>query len=319
MAESRRSFLKTSVVTVAAASVGACAPDADRDPGARGVGAGTRGFVPALRAVALLLVAAAALAEPLAGQWNRGWRSRWVPPRQPDEAAQRGGFTFCRLQYTRVRSEWLGTGWNTDYPDGDHNLPFRLSQLTAADIARDSLDNPFHAVVTATDAGMYACPFLFASDVGTIGFSEVEVVRLRDYLLKGGFLWADDFWGEFAWHNWTREMARVLPEYPIVEVPLDHVLFHTLYSVDSIPQIPSIQYWRQSGRTGTSERGSESATPTLHGIMDETGRLLVIMTHNTDIADGWEREGEDDQFFYLFSPNAYAVGINVVIYVMTHE
>ena len=269
------------------------------------------------------LLAAAVLAtllnvppEPLAAQW--GGRTRWAPPRKPSEAPEHGEFTFCRLQYRPVRREWLGTGWDTDYPDGDRNLPLRLSQLTRADIARDGRGDPFHAVVEATDADLYACPFLFASDVGTVGLSEIEVVRLRDYLLKGGFLWADDFWGEYAWQNWAIEMDKLLPGYAIVEVPPDHVLFHTLYSVDSIPQVPSIQYWRRSGRMGTSERGAESATPTLHGIMDESGRLMVIMTHNTDIADGWEREGEDDEFFYRFSPNAYAVGINVIIYMLTH-
>ena len=263
-----------------------------------------------------LAAALAATAEPLAAQW--GGRSRFAPPRKPSEAAEHGEFTFCRLRYTPVRREWLGTGWDTDYPDGDRNLPLRLSQLTRADIARDGRGDPFHAVVQATDADLYACPFLFASDVGTVRFSDIEAVRLRDYLLKGGFLWVDDFWGEYAWHNWSIEMARVLPGYEIEPVPPHHVLFHTLYSVDSIPQVPSIQFWRRSGRMGTSERGPESATPAMHGITDESGRLMVVMTHNTDIADGWEREGEDDEFFYLFSPNAYAVGINVVIYMLTH-
>ena len=278
-----------------------------------------RGRVAATLLAALLALLPATLAlppEPLSAQW--GGRTRWAPPRKPSEAAEHGEFTFCRLRYQPVRREWLGTGWDTDYPDGDRNLPLRLSQLTRANIARDERGDPFHAVVTATDEGLYACPFLFVSDVGTIRFTEIEAVRLRDYLLKGGFLWADDFWGDYAWDNWMIEMARVLPGRPIVEVPADHVLFHTLYSVDSIPQVPSIQYWRRSGRMGTSERGTESATPTLHAIMDESGRLMVVMTHNTDIADGWEREGEDDEFFYLFSPNAYAVGINVVIYMLTH-
>lgn len=284
MAESRRTFLKQSVAV--------------------------------LRGLAIALALTASLAEPIAGQW-RGSGTRRAPPRKPDEATE-PGFTFCRLQYYQVRSEWMGQGWFTDYPDGDRNLPLRLSQLTTTNISYDEWGDPFHAVVTATDAGLYACPFLFASDVGTIGFTEIEVVRLRDYLLKGGFLWADDFWGDYAWRNWTAQMAKVLPGHEIVQLPPDHVLFHTLYSVDSIPQIPSIQYWRQSGRRGTSERGSESATPTLHGIMDESGRLLVIMTHNTDIADGWEREGEDDEFFFLFSPNAYAIGFNVIMYMMTH-
>ncbi len=262
----------------------------------------------------LLCIASILAAEPLAGQWGR----RWAPTRKPSEATEKGGFTFCRLQYNPVRQEWLGQGWRTDYPDGDRNLPLRLSQLTRADVTRNEWGDPFHAVVRLLEADLYECPFLFASDVGTIGFTAVETVRLRDYLLKGGFLWADDFWGNYAWDNWTREMQRVLPEYSIVPVPPDHVVFHTLYTVDSIPQIPSIQYWRMSGREGTSERGSESAVPAMHGIMDDSGRLMVIMTHNTDIADGWEREGEDDEFFYLFSPNAYAVGINVVIYMLTH-
>lgn len=252
-------------------------------------------------------------AEPLTGQWGR----RWAPTRKPSEATETGGFTFCRLEYRPVRREWFGQGWKTDYPDADRNLPLRLSQLTRTDIARNEWGDPFHAVVGLLEADLYECPFLFASDVGTVGLTEVEAVRLRDYLLKGGFLWADDFWGDYAWSNWTREMQRVLPGHAIVPVPPDHVVFHTLYNVDHIPQIPSIQYWRSYGR-GTSERGSESAVPTMHGIMDESGRLMVIMTHNTDIADGWEREGEDDEFFYLFSPSAYAVGINVVIYMLTH-
>ncbi len=265
---------------------------------------------------ALLLAAILWPAATAHAQW--GGRTRWAPPRLPGDEAQRGEFTFCRLRYTPVRREWLGTGWDTDYPDGDRNLPLRLSQLTRADIARDERGDPFHAVVSPTEDSLYACPFLFASDVGTVRFSEIEAVRLRDYLLKGGFLWADDFWGDFALQNWAIEMGRILPQYKIVEVPPDHVLYHTLYSVAGLPQVPSIQFWRRSGRTGTSERGSESARPALHGIADESGRLMVIMTHNTDIADGWEREGEDDEFFYKFSPDAYAVGINVILYMLTH-
>ncbi len=295
---------------------------ARRSGGPSSRGAGSRRPVPSAAGVLRRLVLACGslclafvlAAEPLAGQWGR----RWAPIRKPSEATEQGGFTFCRLQYQPVRQEWLGQGWRTDYPDGDRNLPLRLSQLTKTDIARNEWGDPFHAVVGLTEADLYECPFLFASDVGTIGFTEVETVRLRDYLLKGGFLWADDFWGDYAWFNWTREMQRVLPGHSIVRVPPDHVVFHTLYDVDSVPQIPSIQYWRRSGRTGTSERGSESAVPAMHGIMDDSGRLMVVMTHNTDIADGWEREGEDDEFFYLFSPNAYAVGINVLLYMLTH-
>jgi hypothetical protein len=129
----------------------------------------------------------------------------------------------------------------------------------------------------------------------------------------------DDFWGDYAWNRWEREIGRVLPpsQYPVFDIPLDHPLFHAIYDVREVPQIPSIQFWRGSGGL-TSERGAESATPHLRGIADPSGRLLVVMSHNTDIADGWEREGEEYEFFYRFSPVAYALAINIVVYAMTH-
>ncbi len=84
-----------------------------------------------------------------------------------------------------------------------------------------------------------------------------------------------------------------------------------------VPQVPSIQYWRRSGGA-TSERGSGSAVPHLRSIKDQNGRIIVLMSHNTDIADGWEREGEDEAFFFAFSPKAYALGINIILYALTH-
>ena len=92
----------------------------------------------------------------------------------------------------------------------------------------------------------------------------------------------------------------------------------SVYDVERVPQIPSIQWWRRNWGQGTSERGRESATPHLRAIFDGSGRPLVLMTHNTDIADGWEREGEEDDYFYSFSPDAYALGINVLIYALSH-
>jgi hypothetical protein len=115
------------------------------------------------------------------------------------------------------------------------------------------------------------------------------------------------------------QIGRVLPEpeYQIRDVPLDHAIFRTQFDVKEVPQIPSIQFWRQSGG-GTSERGSESAVPHMRMISDTHGNIMVLMTHNTDITDAWEREGEDPNFFYSFSPVGYAVGINVMMYAMTH-
>ena len=227
-------------------------------------------------------------------------------------------FTFCRVQYTQVRREALGQGWRTDYPDADRNLMLRLSQLTTTPIRTNSRGRPEHLVVHFTDDELFQCPFIFMSDVGTMELSSDEAERLRKYLTRGGFLWVDDFWGGYAWDNWVREISKALPagEYPIADIPPGHTIYNALYRVYDVPQVPSIQFWRRG--QGTSERGSGSAVPHLRGIRDLQGRIIVLMSHNTDIADGWEREGEDEEFFFAFSPKAYALGINIILYTLTH-
>ena len=115
-----------------------------------------------------------------------------------------------------------------------------------------------------TEDFLYQCPYLHMEDVGTASLTEAEVQGLRAFLLKGGFLWVDDYWGSYAMQNWLSQLARVLPpsEYPVEDIPLDHPIFKTMFEVKALPQIPSIQFWRTSGG-GTSERGSDSATPTV--------------------------------------------------------
>ena len=227
-------------------------------------------------------------------------------------------FTFCRVAYRQVRREPMGQGWRTDYPDADRNLMLRLSQLTRTPIRTNSRGRPEHLVVRFTDDELFQCPFIFMSDVGTMALDSEEAERLHQYLMRGGFLWVDDFWGEYAWDNWVREISKALPpdEYPIADIPPGHTIYNALYRVYDVPQVPSIQFWRRG--QGTSERGSGSAVPHLRGIRDLQGRIIVLMSHNTDIADGWEREGEDEEFFFAFSPKAYALGINIILYTLTH-
>jgi hypothetical protein len=249
--------------------------------------------------------------------WGWGWRR--VAPRFPSPSRRDRRFTFVRLIYRSAWREWGGQGWSTDYPEADINLMRRFAELTRGAVARDSAGGFDHIVVPLTDDRVYSYPMIYTSDVGTLEFSEPEAARLRDYLLKGGFLWVDDFWGDRGWSQWEREIGKALPpsEYPIFDLPLNHPLFHSLYEVKEIPQIPSIQFWRRSGG-GTSERGPESAVPHLRGIAEKQGRLIVLITHNTDIADGWEREGEEYEYFLRFSPVSYALAVNIVLYVMTH-
>ena len=276
----------------------------------------------AARALALMLVfvASAAMAQE---QWERfrGWgggRNRY-PPRYPTAESFDGGYHFCRLMYTSDRREEGGSGWSTDYWDADINFTTRLSELTKTTVSRRADGEPNHLTVRLGDPLLFNCPILSATDVGTAFFTDTEAATLRDYLEKGGFLWVDDFWGPHAWDNWAQNIARVLPpgQYPIRDLEPSHPIFRMLFEFAEIPQIPNIGFWRRSGGQ-TSERYELSAEPHFRGISDARGKLMVVMTHNTDISDAWEREGEDPRFFYRFSPNGYAVGINVVLYAMTH-
>jgi Domain of unknown function (DUF4159) len=275
-----------------------------------------------MRRLLVGLALAFVVATSASGQdwWQGGWGGfRRMPPRFANAGTFDGAFNFCRVMYTSVRREAGGQGWWTDYPDADINFSIRLSELTKTRVSRQVSGEPNHIVVRLTDEALFRCPFVEIEDAGTASFSDEEVAGLRKYLLKGGFMWADDFWGSYAWEMWVTELARVLPpaEYPVRDVTPDHPVFRTMFEVKDLPQIPSIQFWRQSGG-GTSERGSDSAQPHIRGISDAHGRLMVLMTHNTDISDAWEREGEDPRFFYSFSPEGYAVGINVLMYAMTH-
>ena len=273
----------------------------------------------ALRIAVAVVFAGTAVA---AAAYAQGFRfregslaARYAPPHMPD-----GSFVICRVAYRSVRVEPMGIGWQTDYPYAEVNLTTRLSELTKTRVSRDTEGHPNYFVVRLTDDALFNCPFTVASDVGTVGFSLPEIERLRTYLLKGGFLWVDDFWGTQAWRQWSNEIARVLPpaEYPVTDVPLDDPMLKTMFEVHKVPQITNIQFWRGVGGQSTSERGPDSADVHLRAIRDKHGQIMVLMSHNTDVADSWEREGEDPGFFYQFSPDGYALGINVLLHAMTH-
>ena len=229
-----------------------------------------------------------------------------------------GRFHYCRAVY-RQNPRGDGGNWLTDYPLADIDLSIRVSELTNIDVAFDAPGQPRHLIVQLTSDELFQCPVIIMQEVGRLFFTADDAARLRTYLLKGGFLWVDDFWGDWAWSQWVDEIGRVLPpqEYPIRPIDVGHPLFRTFFQVSRLPQIPSIAHWRRSGG-GTSERGEESAVPQMYAISDSHDRIMVLMTHNTDISDAWEREGEDQRFFYQFSPDGYAVGINAVMYTMTH-
>jgi hypothetical protein len=269
---------------------------------------------PSWRAGTASVILAAVLAAGAAeAQFGRG---RFVP-RFATADDYDGAFHFCRVRF-RGSINGDGGNWAVDYPRADINLSIRLAELTKAPVSGAETNRPNHLLVNLTDDALFQCPFVMMTEVGSISLSAQEIARLREYLLKGGFLWADDFWGSYAWSVWANQIRKVFPpsEYPIVDLPGDHPLFRAQFAVARTPQIPSIGAWFSTN--STSERGADSADVHTRAILDGNGRLMVLMTHNTDVGDSWEREADDPTYFYKFSVDGYAFGINVLLYAMTH-
>jgi hypothetical protein len=260
------------------------------------------------------LLAVAMLASTMTGEAQR--RGRFSPQlRMASAEDSDGAFRFCRIWYRSGRGD--GGGWGVDYPQADTNLSIRLSDLTKTRVSFDESKEPNHVVVRLTDDELFQCPFVMMTEVGALYMDDDEADRLREYLFKGGFLWADDFWGSYAWSVWESQIRRVLPsgQYPFVELPMDHAIFRTQFVVNKVPQIPSINFWMGSGG-GTSEAGYDSQKPEVRAILDDKGRIMVLATHNTDLGDSWEREGDDPNYFYTFAVDGYALGINIVLHSM---
>ena len=267
----------------------------------------------AVLAVAVVIAAATIEAQRFRGRGRFGPSVRVATPESFD-----GAFQFCRIMFRNNRNG-DGGGWAVDYPRADVNVSIRLSELTKTRVSFDEQHEPNNLVMSLSDDTLFQCPFIMMTEVGAAYFDDREAANLRNYLLKGGFLWADDFWGSYAWSVWESEFSKVLPpaQFPTRDLPLDHPLFKTLLAVPRVPQIPSINFWAGTGGS-TSERGSDSAVPHARGVFDAENRLLALITHNTDVGDSWEREGDDPEYFLHFSVEGYALGINTILYALTH-
>jgi hypothetical protein len=268
---------------------------------------------------AALLVPVALLSAVIVAEAQRGRRGRFGGQvRMATLDGFDGEFHFCRIMF-RGNPYGDGGGWAVDYPRADINFSIRLSELTKTRVSHTPTGEPNNVVMTLTDDTLFQCPFVMMTEVGAAYFDDAEAESLRSYLLKGGFLWADDFWGTYAWNAWEEQLGKVLPrsQYPARDLPMDHPLFRSMFVVTKVPQIPSINFWAGSGGE-TSERGADSAVPHARAIVDPHDRIMVLITHNTDLGDSWEREGDDPSYFLRFSVDGYAFGINVLLYAMTH-
>jgi hypothetical protein len=207
--------------------------------------------------------------------------------------------------------------WETDFPQGDDNFSHRLQQLTRIHV------NPSAAsrMLTAPDLGDF--PLLYMSDPGYMVVSAQEKAAFARYLENGGFVWCDDFWGDAEWQQFADVMREVLPGREWRVLSPDHPIFHTVFDLNEMPQIPALPFASPGGSTAEPPGAHKFPAgsldnPEMRAWLDDDGRIMVLATHNTDVGDGWEREAYGEWYFETFSTKSYMVGVNVVVYAMTH-
>lgn len=245
----------------------------------------------------LVLVAGPALS---AARVDTGASQEWAPPATH-------AFSFTRAIYSGYRGGWGRGAWATDFPKADRQFLTVLRRLTNVD------SYPSENAVALDDPELRRFPFIYMLEVGSMSLTAEEVTGLRDYLLAGGFAFIDDFWGTREWQNFERQMRTVLPEHPIVELPLDHPIFSSVYRIQELVQVPAVSNWRRFRQT--HER--DGYVPHARAILDHDGRLMVMINWNTDIGDAWEWAEQPD-YPLEFSTFAYQIGANAIVYAMSH-
>ncbi len=255
----------------------------------------------------LMLVAVLASITVLTAQWGR-WRNENPPPdpqflpHNPDHE-----YSFARLVYYTegARYGWYA-GWDTDYPKADFQFLMGVRRLSRVDAHDGPVD------MRLDDPRLFNYPFLYAVEPGYMLFSDAEVLRLREYLARGGFFVVDDFHGTSEWEHFERQIRRVLPDKPIIDLPMTHPIFQCHFNIKEKIQVPGAQYLRSGSY---SEKGG--VVPYHRAILDDDGRILVMINHNMDLGDAWEW-ADVPEYEERFTTQAYHLGINYIVYSMTH-
>ena len=247
-------------------------------------------------------------------QFGNNFRNRRPPSSSaPEGGASFGEFTFVRTIYQSPfrgggRRSYGGGTWTTDYPEADNNFIVGLREWAGTNLKIA----PRPEALEILDDRIFDYPILYIVEPGFMDLSNEQAARLREYIMRGGFIFLDDFWGEYEWQNVQEQFHKIVPEFPIKELALSHPIFHAYLDVDEIVQVPNV-YNAQRGIT--SEKGG--VTPYYMGIENKNGRLVAFMARNSDLGDAWEWINEPS-YPVKYGLPAYKVGINVVIYAMSH-
>ena len=251
----------------------------------------------------------------------------WSNPR----GFEKDVFTFARAIFKVNPNSAYGyglgkrLGWWVDFPDADLNLSYRLQQMTSM------RTDPDGRVLKLNNPDLHNYPFLLMEHPGYMSLRPDEVAGLRKYLLAGGVLAVIDFWNAREWAGFEQQMKNVLPERTWTELTMDHPIFHCVFDLKGPMQrlqVPTMQFWNESHNPDDPSssvhraaffRGEGSDRMSVRALHDDKGHLMVIAFHNSDVTDGWEREGENQAFFEVFSERvSYPLGVNLVFYLMTH-
>jgi len=219
-------------------------------------------------------------------------------------------FPSDTFHFARLKAKSHGA-WSTDYPDSDLNFSFRLQQMTSIKV------NPDPIVISPLDEKLKEYPFLYQVETGNLALEDDEAKALRDHLTNGGFLMIDDFFHDYAWQNTVEQVSKIFPDRKIKELTLEHPIFNIVFKMKVKPQVLGIGFAMKNKDTGITSPSGNPAR--YYGVYDDKDRMMILICRDTDIGDGWEREGENQYYFKEFSEKySFPMGINIITYMMTN-
>ena len=241
----------------------------------------------------------------------------------PHDYQEKTEWVFARLMYPTMsgvhgygrrwgryrEDDWQHgrASWTTDYPRSDRHFSQALRRLSRVHVR--SVEQP----VNLDDGDdVFNWPWLYAVEVGHWNLTDAQAAKMREYLMRGGFFMCDDFHGTEEWEVFVNSMKKVFPDRPIVEIDSPDAIFHTIYDLNERWQVPGAQYLR-SGRTYEFD----GYDPHWRGIYDDRGRLMVAICFDMDLGDSWEW-ADEPRYDEKFSAMGFRIGVNYVVYAMTH-
>lgn len=264
-----------------------------------------------------LVLSAVAFAQ--RGRFSRSTGDDDARPSFPDKAE----FHFVRLEYTdlpQYHRYWTSSArgmrgqgwWLVDWPEADDHFSMGVQRLTRVNIGK-----PEH--FRLTDDRIFDYPWIYATQAGWWGLSDIETKRLREYLLRGGYLVVDDFWGGEQWEIFRRTMARVLPDHPITDIEPRDAVMHVMYDIQEKDRtwIPGTRHLRLGPNGSVVVEQPPGTKPTWRAMFDDHDRMVVAINFNTDVGDAWEY-ADAPEYPEAMTTLAYRYGINYLIYAMTH-